>query len=277
MSICWPNQIPERKVATLPGPAKLGENDRSAYQNRRESVFRAVERESYIPHKPVVRESAESTKLRIVFDASARSNERSLSLNDCLETGPRLQKLLWDILVRNRLKSVALAGDLRQAFLQVRIRTEDRDALRFHWINDKETSNVEVLSFTRALFGLVQSPFLIGGTLHQHLKGMKERCPCAVEEIKKSLYVDDDVITGGETTEKVRKLKESAVAVFGEAQFELHKWHSNEPELEASGEPKDGKQSQSNLGVKPGETKILGLPWNKTEDTIALTFRKASS
>ena len=236
-----------------------------------------VGREFYIPHKPVVREAAESTKLRIVFDASARSNERSPSLNDCLETGPPLQNLLWDILVRNRFKPVALAGDLKQAFLQVRIQLEDRDALRFHWIKDKETSNVEVLRFTRALFGLVQSPFLLGGTLHQHLESMKERYPSVVEEIKKSLYVDD-VITGGETTEKVRKLKESAVAVFGEAQFELHKWHSNEPELEASGEPEDGKQSyaKEQLGVKLGETKMLGLPWNKTEDTIAVTFREAS-
>ena len=71
----------------------------------------------------------------------------------------------------------------------------------------------------------------------------------------------------------MRKLKESAVAVFGEAQFELHKWHSNEPELEASGEPEDGKQSyaKEQLGVKLGETKMLGLPWNKTEDTIAVT------
>ena len=122
--------------------------------------------ESYIPHKPVVRESAESTKLRIVFDASARSNERSPSLNDCLETRPPLPNLLWDILVGNRLKPVVLAADLRQVFLQVRIRLEDRDAMRFHRIKDKETSNVEVLRLTRALFGLVQSPFLLGGTLH---------------------------------------------------------------------------------------------------------------
>lgn len=50
-----------------------------------------VGREFYIPHKPVVRESAESTKLQIVFDASARLNERSPSLNICLETGPPLQ------------------------------------------------------------------------------------------------------------------------------------------------------------------------------------------
>ena len=72
----------------------------------------------------------------------------------------------------------------------------------------------------------------------------------------------------------MRKLKESATAVFEEAHFELHKWHSNEPELEASGEPEDGKQSyvKEQLGVKPGEPKMLGLPWNKTEDTIAVTF-----
>ena len=95
-------------------------------------------KEFYIPHKPVIRESAESTKIRIVFDGSARANERSPSLNDCLETGPPLQNLLWSLLVRNRSKAVALAGDLKQAFLQIRIREEDRDSLRFHWIKDKE-------------------------------------------------------------------------------------------------------------------------------------------
>jgi hypothetical protein len=54
-------------------------------------------REFYIPHKPVVRESAESTKLRIVYDASARENEKAPSLNECLETGPPLQNLLWSV------------------------------------------------------------------------------------------------------------------------------------------------------------------------------------
>ena len=38
-----------------------------------------VGREFYIPHKPVIRESAESTKLRIVFVASAKDNEKSPS------------------------------------------------------------------------------------------------------------------------------------------------------------------------------------------------------
>ena len=37
----------------------------------------------YISHKAVVRETAESTKIRIVYDASARANEKAPSLNDC--------------------------------------------------------------------------------------------------------------------------------------------------------------------------------------------------
>ena len=52
------------------------------------------QREFYLPHKAVIRENAESTKPRIVYDASARENSRSFSLNDCLETGPVLQNLL---------------------------------------------------------------------------------------------------------------------------------------------------------------------------------------
>ena len=119
----------------------------------------------YIPHKPVVRETAATTKLRIVFDVSAKPSEGGPSLNDCLETGPPLQNLLWDVLVRNRLKPVALATDIKQAFLQVCIRQEDRDVLRFCWIKNKDPSTIEVLRFTRALFGLVQSPFLLAGTI----------------------------------------------------------------------------------------------------------------
>ena len=47
-------------------------------------------KEFYIPHKPVIREAAESTKVRIVYDASAKGSEKSPSLNDCLEPGQPL-------------------------------------------------------------------------------------------------------------------------------------------------------------------------------------------
>ena len=54
-------------------------------------------REFYIPHKAVVRENATSTKTRIVYDTSARTNESSPSLNDCPEVGPALQNQLWSV------------------------------------------------------------------------------------------------------------------------------------------------------------------------------------
>ena len=78
-------------------------------------------REFYIPHKPAIRKNAGSTKMRIVYDASAKSNCSSPSLNECLETGPALQILLWNVLVRNRFFPGALCRDIKQAFLQVRI------------------------------------------------------------------------------------------------------------------------------------------------------------
>ena len=59
------------------------------------------------------------------------------SLNDCLEGGPPLQSQLWKVLLRGMFHAVALSGDIRKAFLQARIREQDRDALRFHWLDGK--------------------------------------------------------------------------------------------------------------------------------------------
>ena len=61
----------------------------------------------YIPHGAVVREQAESMKLRMVVDASEDSG--SPSLNECFKTGPSLQNLFWNVVVRNRMKPIALA------------------------------------------------------------------------------------------------------------------------------------------------------------------------
>ena len=73
--------------------------------------------------------------------------------------------LAFIVLIRNRFHAVAVAGDLRKAFLQVRIRIREaeRDELWFHWIVDKHFKEVETPRFTRVLFGLAPSPFLLGG------------------------------------------------------------------------------------------------------------------
>ena len=115
-----------------------------------------------------MRGTAESTKLRIVYDASARAFDGAPSLNDGLHADPPLQNKLWSLLVRGRFNPVAVSGDLQKAFLQVRIKEADRDAMRFHWRRDEHTP-LPTLRFTRALFGLNSSPFLLGGVVEAHL------------------------------------------------------------------------------------------------------------
>ena len=53
----------------------------------------------YLPHQAVIRQDQSTTKLRIVYDASARRTDPSL--NECLYTGPQLHKI-FDLLLRYR-------------------------------------------------------------------------------------------------------------------------------------------------------------------------------
>ena len=134
-----PTEQLHRKFKTSQKSCTEVRDARRAYPDPTESRDRRTRwrggqngREFYISHKAVVRENAEPTKIRIVYDASARANASVLSLNECLEIDPPLQNQLWNVPILNRFYPVAIAGDLNQAFLQVRVRREDWDALRFH-------------------------------------------------------------------------------------------------------------------------------------------------
>ena len=218
-----------------------------------------VGREFYIPHKGVVRETAESTKLRIVYDASARAWDGAPSLNECLNNGPPLQNQLWSVLIRGRFNPIAITGDIKKAFLQVRIRPEERDALRFHWYNNTEIKEVETLRFTRALFGLGPSPFLLGGVIESHLDTWSLKQPEIVGEIKKNLYVDD-LISEGTIVSKAREMKNSATESFAEL------------ESTESNPTADQTFTKQQLGASTGgESSLLGLKWNKLRDLLSVT------
>ena len=67
----------------------------------------------YMPHKPVVRDNVMTTKVRMVFDASARPDSSSNSINDCMYKGLAIQPHLWDILIRARMSPYILLGDVQ--------------------------------------------------------------------------------------------------------------------------------------------------------------------
>ena len=54
----------------------------------------------YIPHLPAFNEDSATTKMRIVYNASAKGKNKTPSMNDCLQTGPCLLKALLGILLR---------------------------------------------------------------------------------------------------------------------------------------------------------------------------------
>ena len=102
-----------------------------------------VRKTNYLPHHAVIRRDKATTKLRVVYDASARSNGGAL--NDCLYTVPPLAENVFDILLRFRASRIALTGDLEKAFLMVSIAEEDRDVIRFLWVDDIKKTNPEIM------------------------------------------------------------------------------------------------------------------------------------
>ena len=97
----------------------------------------------YLPHHALHDASRVSTKCRIVFDASAKSPNKK-SLNDNLVCGPPLQLNILAIELRFRTKKYALIGDIGKMFLQIKVRGEDRDYLRFLWRDPEKPGEPEV-------------------------------------------------------------------------------------------------------------------------------------
>ncbi|XP_039435861.1 uncharacterized protein LOC120417766 [Culex pipiens pallens] len=70
----------------------------------------------YLPHHAVLKPSSSSTKLRVVFDASAKADK--YSLNDVLKLGPTVQNDLFSIVLRFRRHPVALTADVVKIYRQ---------------------------------------------------------------------------------------------------------------------------------------------------------------
>jgi hypothetical protein len=143
-------------------------------ENKQEQTSKKVH---YMPHHTVVRDVKSTTKVRIVFNGSAKSSQQELSINECLERGPNILPSLFDILVRFR--SGAFRFDIEnKAFHMISIKEEDRDALRFLWLKSVDQGLKEnvVYRFCRLVFGLKPSPAILGATTKRHLNLKLLKC-----------------------------------------------------------------------------------------------------
>ena len=246
-----------------------------------------IGRVHYLPHHAVVREDKETTKLRVVYDASARSD--GPALNDCLYSGPTFGQNILDILLRFRLYRVAVTADVEKAFLMVSVAEEDRDVLRFLWVDNISSPlpKLVTLRFARVVFGVSSSPFLLNATLQHHIERYTSSDPSFVDTFIRSIYVDD-LTSRADNEEEALRLATKARERLGEAGFNLRKFVTNVPALQKclsslesqhhrSGHTEnpvtcdDQSYTKNTLGdmfEAPEFVKVLGVKWKPLDDQL---------
>ena len=242
----------------------------------------------YLPHHAVVKEQKETTKVRVVYDASAKCG--GPSLNECLFAGLNFSQRILNILLRFRLFPVALIADIEKAFLMVSVSDEDRDVLRFLWIDDvnKPDSKIQILRFSRVMLGVSSSPFLLNATIDHHLKQFSSTKPELVELLLRSIYVDD-IVAGAASEESALKLYKESKGVLHEGGFNLRKFTSDVPQVQKSIDELEKGSLETIVGVShettyakcilgglenPTDQKVLGVRWDVSSDYLNFSVRE---
>ena len=112
----------------------------------------------YMPMHAVRKESSITTKVRAVFDTSAKTSTGT-SLNDILLIGPTVHPPLVDILIRFRMHRIALIADVSRMYRAILLNESDKDLHRFVWRNNPKAPLTDY-RMTRVTFGVSASSFI---------------------------------------------------------------------------------------------------------------------
>ncbi|UYV81584.1 hypothetical protein LAZ67_20001600 [Cordylochernes scorpioides] len=204
----------------------------------------------YLPHRPVYKMESKTTPIRPVFDASCLGHN-GLSLNQCLEKGPNLLERIPEMMVRFRENKFGVTADIRKAFQMVAIEESERNYLRFLWWEKESDRELIAYRHKRLVFGLNCSPFVLNAVIEYHLQSIRGPLVQWAKILAQSFYMDN-CITSLETKQEVQEFQKAAIEIMDRAKMDLREW---EYSLEENPE-------------KGTCTKILGVVWNKMEDSL---------
>ena len=228
----------------------------------REEVF-------YLPMHAVVKESSSTTKIRAVFDASAKSSS-GVSLNDQLLIGPTVHSTLVDVLLRFRRHRVALTTDVSRMYRAVLLPEGERDLHRFMW-RSHPGETLRDYRMTRVTFGVSSSSFAANMSVKQTAIDHTQEYPLGASAVHESFYVDDGLV-GANSLEEAVRLQEQLQELFARGGFLLRKWKSSEPavlrHLPAS---LLDSQISHTIPDPDGFAKTLGIEWSTSLDCLRLT------
>ena len=217
----------------------------------------------YLPHHAVFKKGSTSTKLRVVFDASAKTTN-GLSLNDKMFTGPTLQNEIFSTILRWRKFRYAFTADIQKMYRQILVTNEDKDFQRIVW-RSSPSEPIKDFRLCTVTYGTSSAPYLAIRSLLQLAVDVKSTFPLAAASIEKDFYVDD-AMAGEDTYEEAVELQRQLIAALHSSGMELRKWASNSPILLKS-IPEEHREKKSTLEINPDQTiKTLGIHWNTDQD-----------
>ncbi|XP_055605651.1 uncharacterized protein LOC129753827 [Uranotaenia lowii] len=228
----------------------------------------------YLPHHPVLKESSTTTKVRSVYNASAKTST-GFSLNDSLRVSPVIQDELFDILLRFRKNLVVLLADIEKMYRQIVLHPDDRPLLRLLW-RFSPNEPITKYEMTTVTYGLGPSSFLATRTLHQLADDKGASFPLAAASVKRDFHMDD-FVRSEETIDIAIRLRKEMDELMSRGGFSLRKWCSNFPEV-LEGVPPENLAHPSTENPEPGEVvKVLGISWEPEHDLFCFKFAPFST
>ncbi|XP_052744842.1 uncharacterized protein LOC128199437 [Bicyclus anynana] len=211
----------------------------------------------YLSHHAVVKEDKDTTKVRIVFDATQK-DVNNVSLNDSLIEGRKLQQDLKHLLMRWRCGKIAIV----KMYRQVRVHDDDTKYQRILWRPDpnQPIQHYKVLTLT---FGTAFASYFAVKCLQQIAKDERYKYQMAAE--REDFYVDD-LMTTCKTEKEFKLMYNEMNNLLHGSGFQLQKWSSNsENFLKYASE--ETTSSDKSIKIKANDTlKVLGITWNRTAD-----------
>ena len=229
----------------------------------------------YLPMHSVRKESSTTTKVRAVFDASAKTSTGT-SLNDMLLVGPTVHSSLVDVLLQFRLHRVALTADVSKMYRAIALVQSDRDLHRFVWRSSPQDP-LKDYRMTRVTFGVSASSFIANMCVKQNALDFAMEYPLAAKAVEDAFYVDDG-ITGADSIEGAIELHHQLQSLFSKSGFLLRKWNSSEPSVLQHIDPelRDSQSIHSMSDPEAEYTKTLGIEWNVDLDHFRLKIANCS-
>ncbi len=207
----------------------------------------------YLPVHAVIKSSSTSTKVRAVFDASARTTTGA-SLNDQLLPGPNVYPPLPDVLIRFRCHSSAVSADISKMFREILLNPEERNWHRF--LLRATDNSIKDARMKRLTFGVKSSPFLATQVLRRHAQSHLDSHPAAARSVLSDFYVDD-LLSGAPTTELALSLFKEIRELCSAAGMDLRKWRTNDPALRKL--IPEHLLETDNCSITPAAPKALGV------------------